>query len=407
VNANDSVPMELASAESKEPKVLVEATVEQPAEHLNVSGRAAGTATPISRIWAMRTSRDSEAHRRFIAAELHEGRLRQGWGYSPDQDLIAVKTRINDPQVGYNHLTDDEKWAWGHWRLLGETSNRPDDAICEGDIILVPNFPNDGLFILCKVTGPYQYDIAGGMGDFGHVRPVEVLTPGGVAFEHELVSAELRRSLRCRSRLWWIGDHAASINAILAAFRTNGAAQQFRKGTDHLVRAQRSIADTIEKSVADLATSISAPLHATLKSAEWEPVLKAALVPLMRDVDVIHTGGSGEKGADIEIHIPNPFAPERPWVVAVQLKDYTGEIPAYVADQIEEAITARIDGKRGRQTLVSVILASTAAKPSAALLDRLAALQEKYQVSVECVHGHDLMRVFARGMFIRHRELRL
>ena len=81
-----------------------------------------------------------------------------------------------------------------------------------------------------------------------------------------------------------------------------------------------------------LASAITEPLRAVLKSAEWEPVLKAALVPLMRDVDVIHTGGAGEEEADIEIHIPNPFAAEAPWVVTVQLKDHEGKIHESAAD---------------------------------------------------------------------------
>ncbi|MBX9930141.1 MAG: hypothetical protein K2Y56_01155 [Methylobacterium sp.] len=356
-----------------------------------------------TKAWAMRTSRDSRAHRDFIFGELLEGRLRQGWGWLPEQDLATVSTRCSDPAVGYAGLSNEEKMAWGHWRLLGEGSHAPEDAIRTGDTVLVPNVPENGTFTLCRVTGPYRYDIPVAIGDLGHIRPVEVLTPGGVAYTSDLVLAPLRRSLSCRSRLWSVDAYTDNVEAIAAAVASGDVARSFAQGTDHLARAQRATADKVQASVTELATTITEPLRAVLKSAEWEPVLTAALVPLMRDVEVIHTGGAGEEGADIEIHVPNPFAPESPWVVAVQLKDYEGEIHESAADQIEQAITARLDGRRGTGALVAVILAATKAHPSTRLSERLAILAENYRVEVSCVHGDALMRVMARGLFMRQR----
>lgn len=353
--------------------------------------------------WAMRTSRDSQMHRDFVFSELLAGRLRQGWGWLPEQDLTVVARRYSDAAVGYAGLSDEEKMAWGHWRMLGEASPAPEDAICVGDTLLVPNVPENGTFTLCHVTGPYNYEIPDLIGDLGHIRPVEVLTPGGVAYTSDLVLASLRRSLNCRSRLWSIDQYADNLDAIVSAVEAGGVARSFAQGTNHLARAQRATAEKVQASVTALASAITEPLRSVLKSAEWEPVLKAALVPLMRDVDVIHTGGAGEEGADIEIHVPNPFAPESPWIVAVQLKDFEGEIHESAADQIEQAITARLDGSRGAGTLVAVILASTKAQPSLRLNERLAILAKSYSVHVSCVHGDALMRVLAKGLFIRQR----
>ncbi len=293
--------------------------------------------------------------------------------------------------------------AWGHWRMLGEVSPVPKDAICVGDTVLVPNVPENGTFTLCRVTGPYKYEFPASIAGLGHVRPVKVLTPGGVAYTSDLVLASLRRSLSCRSRLWSVDQYADNLDAIVAAVEAGGASRSFAQGTDHLARAQRATAEKVQASVTTLASAIAEPLRSVLKSAEWEPVLKAALVPLMRDVDVIHTGGAGEKGADIEIHVPNPFAPESPWIVAVQLKDFEGEIHESAADQIEQAITARLDGSRGAGVLVAVILVSTKAQPSSRLDERLEALAKEYSVHVSCVHGDALMRLLAKGLFIRQR----
>lgn len=356
-----------------------------------------------TKAWAMRTSRDSRAHRDFIFSELLEGRLRQGWGWLPEQNLASVAARYADPAVGYAGLTDEEKMAWAHWRFLGEASHAPEDAIRIGDTVLVPNVPENGVFTLCRVTGPYSYDVPDAIGDLGHIRPVEVLTPGGVAYTSDLVLAPLRRSLSCRSRLWSVNQYADNLAAIVAAVESGDVGRSFAQGTDHLARAQRATAEKVQASVTALAAAITEPLRAVLKSAEWEPVLKAALVPLMRDVDLIHTGGAGEEGADIEIHIPNPFVPEAPWVVAVQLKDYEGQIHESAADQIEQAITARLDGRRGTGALVAVILAATKAQPSERLSERLAILAKNYGVQVSCVHGDALMQVLAKGLFMRQR----
>lgn len=351
----------------------------------------------------MRTSRDSESHRRFILSELLAGRLRQGWGWLPEQNLTLIRDRHADPTIGYAGLSDEEKWAWSHWRMSAGVATEPGASFQVNDIVLVPNVPGNGSFSLCRVIGPYAYDIPTVIGDLGHIRYVENLTTGGVAYTSALVSAPLRRSLSCRSRLWNLDEHRECLEEIVGAVAAGGLVNGVTRATDHLERAQRATAGAVETSLAELTAAITAPLRAVLKSAEWEPVLKSALAPLMRDVEVIHTGGAGEKGADIEIHIPNPFLPDRPWIVAVQLKDFDGEIPGYVADQIEQAITARIDGSRQGGTLVSVILASTSAGPSDHLTRRLADLQTKYNLPVACVHGADLMRVLARGMLAHMR----
>ena len=170
--------------------------------------------------------------------------------------------------------------------------------------------------------------------------------------------------------------------------RVHAFTQTFREGLDHLT------------------TKIEAPLSQALQAAEWEAVLRDALVPLMREVEVRHTGGPSERGADLEIHIPNPFSPAEPWIVAVQMKDYDGEIGSDVAAQMEEAILAR----RGNDTpgtghLVAVVLACTRAAPSAALSEKLKQLSSQYGLPVTCTHGKDLMRVITRGLFMGYRNL--
>jgi len=356
----------------------------------------------IERAWAMRTSRNNEAHRIYIQNELSNGRLRQGWGGLPEQDLRLVKSKIEDTSIGWVGISQDQKWAWGHWRMLGEMASDTNNAILNGDIILIPNSPTDSHFTLCYITGPYDFKIDSDLEDFGHIRSVEILTPGGVSYTHPLVSAGLRRSLRCRSRLWWIGDHLPCLSQIIAKAAA-GENADLREGTDHILRAKLNIARPLEDSLNILTKAVEGPLKATLHSAEWEPVICAALRPLLNHVEIVHTGGPNERGADIEILIPNPFEPKQPWIIAVQVKDYVGQIGIAVISQIEQAIQSRM-GLNAQGRLLAVVLASINASPSAELTEALEKLSKKYGVSASCVYGDGLMRAIARGLFTGFRE---
>lgn len=361
-----------------------------------------------ARAWAMRTSRDHPDHVAYVRRELGEGRLRQGWGSHPEQDLRLVAGKMGRSGAGWSALSPEEQGAWGHWRMLGEAAPDPDDALRIGDLVLVPNLPEDGLFTLCRLTGPYDFRIDPAIGDLGHVRAVEVLTPQGVNFRHSLVDAPLARSLRCRSRLWWLGDHMASLAAILAEAKGDRAAQ-LSQGSNHVARADAKVGPVLSDSLDGLVKGIERPLRQALQSAEWETVLREALAPLVRGVEVKHTGGPNEKGADLEVHIPNPFEPDEPWVIAMQVKDYGGEVGPQVIGQLEQAILARQDpagetpgqAARGAGRLVAVVLASTEAAPSAALKAEMRRLSVKHGVPVDAYGGAEVMRALARGLAVR------
>lgn len=93
------------------------------------------------RAWAMRTSRDSTEARDFIRDELlSHGRLRQGWGSFDEQDLRAIAKKVASRQV----LDADEQGAWGNRKFLGERSGPSDNVMEIGDLVLVPNMPDNG-----------------------------------------------------------------------------------------------------------------------------------------------------------------------------------------------------------------------------------------------------------------------
>ena len=335
--------------------------------------------------WAMRTSRDSEEHRRFLYAELLDGRLRQGWGWNESQDL----RRLEDLWANREELSDIQKDAAKHWRM----GNGGKNYMQVDDLVAVLNVPGDGLFTICRITGDYDYQIAREFGDFGHVRPVEVLTPKGVSNDHDLVNANLRRSFRCRLRLWNITPYRASLDVIL---RSGLAPEELTRGSTPVDRVQPVIDDEIPKVLNSMADRLGKKLPEHVRDQDWEPVLQSALEFLF-PVSVQHTGGPHERGADIKITIRNPFKENRDWIVPVQVKDYDVEVDAEVAVQLEEAFDSC---KRDGQVIAVVLLVSNAVA-SEALKKRMGELSERYGVPFVFCGRDRFLQLLAEGYLRR------
>ena len=332
--------------------------------------------------WAMRTSRNSSEHREFLKKELLEGRLRQGWGWSREQDLRCVEKAWEEG----NQLTDPQKDASRHWRMgdgpVGKYMN-------VGDVVLVPNMPDDGYFTLVQIQGPYDFKINVDLSDFGHLRAVKVLTPlTGVANEHRLVDAKLRRSLRCRGRLWRLSDYAECLEHII------GFDGDLTVGTTAVDRARSILSDQVVGPVIeDMAKRLSESLRVGLQGSEWETVVRDALEPLF-PVTVQHTGGPQERGADLEIFISNPFSEDRDWIIPVQIKDHEFKEGREVASTLEQAFLSRKDGAH---LVIAVVLLVTDADPSPELEEEMSKLYSKHKVPFIFRGADDFMEMLARG----------
>lgn len=136
-------------------------------------------------------------------------------------------------------------------------------------------------------------------------------------------------------------------------------------------------------------------LHAT----EWETVITNAARTRFPLAEVKHTGGPSERGADLEIRIPNLFGGAN-WVIVVQVKDYTGEIGPEVADQLRQAITTRgkvSDDGGIEEHVIAAVLACTNAVPSAALQEEIYSIEADLKVPVSIAQGEELMELILRG----------
>ena len=331
--------------------------------------------------WAMRTSRDSREHREFLKKELFEGRLRQGWGFSPQQDLRCIEEAWREGTP----LTKEQADASRHWRMGDGPAG---DYMNDRDVVLVPNMPDDGFFTLVRIRGPYAFEINSELSDFGHLRTVEVLTPTtGVANEHRLVDAGLRRSLRCQGRLWRISDYTECLENII------GSDEDLTVGETAVGRAESIVSDLVAGPIATMAEQLSERLPFGLQGSEWETVVRDALEPLF-PVTVRHTGGPQERGADLEIIISNPFDQDRNWIIPVQIKDHQFLEGPEVVPKLKEAFCSR--SGRGH-VVIAVVLLVTDADPSRELEEEMSTLSNENNVPFIFRGANDFMEILARG----------
>ena len=113
----------------------------QRAARARIIGRRSTTGGPLHnpgvdgrRYWAMRTS---QWERAYIWAEAQRGRMRQGWGWAPEQDLEVI---ANDVRSG-RELSEVQQMAWPSRRMM---LTEP-DGMRTGDLILAANIREWGL----------------------------------------------------------------------------------------------------------------------------------------------------------------------------------------------------------------------------------------------------------------------
>lgn len=174
--------------------------------------RSARTATPAPagrpgrpgrRYWAMRTSVSGPD---FIWAEVRRGRLRQGWGWTDEQDLRRIALRRQNGES----LGPEELAAWPARRMLGSEP----DGIRFDDLVVTQNLPAQGRLSVCRVVGPYEFEVARPQGDYGHILPVEVAA-ADIGRHDARVSDALRRAISLRPRLYEITPCGGDVEALL------------------------------------------------------------------------------------------------------------------------------------------------------------------------------------------------
>lgn len=242
------------------------------------------------------------------------GRLRQGWGWSDDQDLRKIVEPVPKDQKPNLKMFNDVR---------------------KGDIILVPRIPEWRFVTIARAMEDwnvgYRFEIDDKLGDFGHCFPAEYDTH----FDRhdDDVRGDLRTTLRCRSRFWNANHCKDSIEQLLGRPPNELTSPQPKNARFN--DTVRSVLGDNRKQIED---DLLKALSGQFQSDEWEEALKTGLEALFPTYKAEVTGGRGEEkhGTDILLTMPGLL---EDYGIAIQVKDWQGKAGNIKSaiDQIEKA----------------------------------------------------------------------
>jgi hypothetical protein len=310
----------------------------------------------------------------FIRRELDGGRLRQGWGWKPEHDLRALRGKL----ASGAKLTDEERAVWRNRRLLDTEG----DGLKPDDIVILPNIPQQGQWVLARVTGPYRFEAPAateGVGtDFGHVVPVSaVRTPDGklavVEADNERVDARLRASMRNMSRMWSVDALGAKVDALVAAVERGEDTTRPQPEAERFAGLSTAVAGAAWEKIRE-----------RYKGAEFETLVLRVFRHIYAAGRVEHWGGAGEKGADLIVYASDPLGLE--FRIAVQVKLHEGEDDdLHSLDQIKLA--------RSAHKVDAGVVLTTATTLSERFSKHHAALEEELGIDIRVLMRDEFLRL--------------
>ena len=318
------------------------------------------------RYWVMRTDKDSIP---YLSGQLEKGKLRQGWGYLENQHLELIRKRKDKRRK----LNADQKKCWrGNRRML----NTEEGSIQVGDIILTPHLPERGCWSIIKVVGDYFYEIDQDQQDFGHTLPVELLTKERPVNPYEeAVSAKLRQTMRCQSRLWNIDYLKPEVDHVIGEIE-NGATSQ-------------SIADRIPAIYTKLEKTAWEEIQHHYHGSEIEKPCVILLQAIFGDEEVDHTGGKNERGADAICRFTDPIGTQHSIAVQIKMWDWAAD-NARPLEQIEEAY-------QSYEGITSGVVITTAEECTKKFSEELERYQQSLGIPIRIIYRKELI-----GLFVKH-----
>lgn len=251
---------------------------------------------------------------KFFIDELHNGRLRQGWGWNEKQDL--------------RDFTMDE----------GAGRNRPMfNKVKRGDILLIPQLPKWGHIAIVEATEDwsqgYNFKIYEKYGDYGHIFPAKYLK--SFTRYNENVTGNLRSTLKNPSRFWSINHYSNDVDFLL-----NITQDELVKRQDHYSRLTSIVGDVFNEyfDKQNFENKLYNKFIEQFTREEWEFALLNGLKELFPFYQVERVGGKEEKkhGTDILIRLPSLLT-DYEYAIAIQIKDYHGAVGEEVIAQINKA----------------------------------------------------------------------
>lgn len=352
--------------------------------------------TTSRRYWAIRTDKYNIP---LILSELRAGRLRQGWGYDPSQDLRLVQAEISRGGEWWERWTEEQKEVLAHLKMLSKS----DGGVQVGDWILLPNLPEYGpFFLVAEVTGEYYFDMLSLAEDtdvndlrkdYGHVLPVRLITKDGINRYAEIVDAGIRSTLKTPMRMWNVDGYRSAIEQLVTQYKAGG---NFSTATSGTARLNTAWEIALVHAANLLQERLGWELDARFQATEWEEPITLVLRNLYPAADVRWVAGPQEYGADVVVQLTNYFG-GLPWLIVVQIKNYSGEIGPAVLEQLKMA-----HGRYSKEgKILALVVMTTAEQMSAHLAEGTHALEIELKTPVEVVLRKEMMRIISNGLMTK------
>ncbi len=328
----------------------------------------------MTRYWVIRTDK---AKTDYVWSELEAGRLRQGWGYSKDQDLNLLRSLRDRGEP----MSSDQQASWrGNRRLL---DSEP-DGVHIGDITLLPHVPQHGSWSVARVQGPYRFEDprevdSYGLADYGHILPIELLNTKDrpISPYEEGVAASLRQTMAVRSRMWNIDGLGTEVD---------GLVQLLKSGEPPAASASNRLPKVLNAAEGAAWEELVRQFH----GAEFERPCVLLLEALYGEGNVEHTGGSGERGADAICTFTDPLGiPHR---LAVQIKMWSWDAGwTRPLDQIKQAYGAY-------EGITGGVILSTSEGVTDRFEERRSELEAELKIPIRVILRDELVRLFVANL---------
>jgi hypothetical protein len=226
--------------------------------------------------------------------------------------------------------------------------------------------------------------------DYGHVLPVRLITEQGINRYAEIVDAGIRNTLRTPMRMWNVDGQRVAIERLVSQYNSG---ENFAAAVSGTARLKTAWEIALSHAADLLQQRLGSELDARFQAAEWEEPITLVLRNLYPGADVRWVAGPQEYGADVIVQLTNHFG-GLPWLIVVQVKNYTGEIGPAVLEQMKIAHGRySTEGK-----ILSLVVMTTAESMSSDLPERTYELETELTTPVKFVLRKEMMRILSNGL---------
>ena len=191
-------------------------------------------------------------------------------------------------------------------------------------------------------------------------------------------------------RMWNLDSYKEAIEKLTADAESGLVLTTASSGEARLERAWET---ALLHASEVLQEKLGKELNSKFQAAEWEEPIRDVMKNLYPGANVRWVGGPAEMGADVIVEVPDYFG-GLPWLIIIQVKNYSGTIGIDVLEQIKTAHGHY--SKEGR--ILQLVVMTTADETAKGYSDSSQLLEKELGVPVKVVLKKQMMKILSEGL---------